>query len=222
MSRGPRVMSQTRRGCHRITLMTSAHSLAKTSTPLSRRWHKNQFQSLYLESTHRCVFAQIFATKFQWSDAFSEQTITPMAKKAKRTIDVDSDGDYDHFSEESDASFTLTSNKKRSRKNGVAPSKRQRVSKSIDKPKTSQLVNGHTTRSIQDFDGTGIPHAKSTHVIADPVPLQKALLAWYADVHETRGMPWRKPYDATLNREQRAQRAYEVSTRRIIPPHSAN
>ena len=105
MSRGPRVMSdsQTRRGCHRITLMTSssAHScsLAKTSTPLSRPWHKNQCQSLYLESTHRCVFAQMFATKFQWSDAFSEQTITPMAKKAKRKIDVDSDGDYDHFSE---------------------------------------------------------------------------------------------------------------------------
>jgi A/G-specific adenine glycosylase len=54
-------------------------------------------------------------------------------------------------------------------------------------------------------------HTSATHIISAPEPLRVALLEWYAGVHETRGMPWRKPYDSTLGRDGRAQRAYEVS-----------
>ncbi|KAH9923296.1 DNA glycosylase [Amylocystis lapponica] len=54
------------------------------------------------------------------------------------------------------------------------------------------------------------PHSASIHVIARPRPLQDALLQWYAGVHETRAMPWRKPYNPTATAEERAQRAYEV------------
>lgn len=40
--------------------------------------------------------------------------------------------------------------------------------------------------------------------------VRNALLAWYKTVHDTRGMPWRRPYDPNLGPEERAQRAYEV------------
>ena len=64
-------------------------------------------------------------------------------------------------------------------------------------------------------EGTASPecrlHASATHNISAPKPLRVALLKWYAGVHETRGMPWRKRYDSTLGRDGQAQRAYEVS-----------
>ena len=39
-----------------------------------------------------------------------------------------------------------------------------------------------------------------------------ALAVWFPNVHDTRGMPWRKPFDPTLGSEARGQRAYEVCT----------
>lgn len=53
-------------------------------------------------------------------------------------------------------------------------------------------------------------HTITVHTITEVEPLREALLDWYAGVHETRGMPWRKPYDPSLNDDERAQRAYEV------------
>lgn len=59
-------------------------------------------------------------------------------------------------------------------------------------------------------------HPAASHVIAEPSPLREALLEWYEGVHAARGMPWRKPYDPSMNNEQRAQRAYEVWVSEIM------
>nr|GAT42772.1 predicted protein [Mycena chlorophos] len=55
-------------------------------------------------------------------------------------------------------------------------------------------------------------HAKSTHVInkANIDPIRSSLLRWYATVHDSRNMPWRKAYNPSLGPAERAQRAYEV------------
>ncbi|KAH8116805.1 DNA glycosylase [Phellopilus nigrolimitatus] len=53
-------------------------------------------------------------------------------------------------------------------------------------------------------------HPVTLHVIKDPIPIRISLLDWYSGVHENRGMPWRKPFDPTLDAESRSQRAYEV------------
>jgi A/G-specific adenine glycosylase len=58
----------------------------------------------------------------------------------------------------------------------------------------------------------GNAHPVSQHVLSEHRPLQKALLEWYATVHDARGMPWRKPFDPSWTAEQKAQRAYEVSS----------
>ena len=54
------------------------------------------------------------------------------------------------------------------------------------------------------------PHSSSRHSISSPRPMRASLLEWYAGVHEVRGMPWRRPFDPSLDADARAQRAYEV------------
>jgi A/G-specific adenine glycosylase len=53
-------------------------------------------------------------------------------------------------------------------------------------------------------------HSRSSHDIQSPDSIRAALLRWYAGVHASRGMPWRKPHDPSHGIEERAQRAYEV------------
>ncbi|KAJ8701593.1 hypothetical protein PTI98_000357 [Pleurotus ostreatus] len=53
-------------------------------------------------------------------------------------------------------------------------------------------------------------HAPSVHQIQSAASTCRALLQWYTGVSESRGMPWRKPYDPSLSIDARAQRAYEV------------
>ena len=57
-----------------------------------------------------------------------------------------------------------------------------------------------------------VTHLASLHCIKDAKTIRTALLGWYAGVHEARGMPWRKPFDPSLDAKGRSQRAYEVSS----------
>ena len=54
------------------------------------------------------------------------------------------------------------------------------------------------------------PHSSSRHSISSPRPMRASLLEWYAGVHKVRRMPWRKPFDPSLDADARAQWAYEV------------
>ena len=69
-----------------------------------------------------------------------------------------------------------------------------------------------SARHVPDVNeqATSEVHPVSRHIIGDAARMQAALLEWYGGVHAARGMPWRKPYDRTLEPEERAQRAYEV------------
>lgn len=128
-----------------------------------------------------------------------------MAKRTRAAV-VESESDYDGLSEGSDASFAPQTTKKRG--------KQPRVVQNSKKRRVAQPAQSQDVREIAlpcTLEGSiAVAHSISSHVITDPAPLGKALLAWYAGVHEVRGMPWRKPYDAALDRDQRAQRAYEV------------
>lgn len=79
------------------------------------------------------------------------------------------------------------------------PNKRRKVKKGVEEDGDNEL-------------GAGIaaPHPASLHILGDPKPLRTALLNWYAVVHEKRGMPWRKHFDASLDAKGQSQRAYEV------------
>lgn len=59
-------------------------------------------------------------------------------------------------------------------------------------------------------------HAASVHQIQSAASTCRALLQWYTGVSESRGMPWRKPYDPSLSIDARAQRAYEVSVMGLV------
>jgi hypothetical protein len=53
-------------------------------------------------------------------------------------------------------------------------------------------------------------HPTSWHFVAGADPIWESLLHWYARIHKVRGMPWQKPFDGSLDKDGRAQRAYEV------------
>ena len=82
-------------------------------------------------------------------------------------------------------------------------------SKSRKKKKTQEV---HTSSSsvTHEINIGNLPHSKSSHIIGSSGPIRLALLEWYKTVHDTRGMPWRKPYDPNQGPDERAQRAYEV------------
>jgi hypothetical protein len=64
-----------------------------------------------------------------------------------------------------------------------------------------------TPRSIGDHPATwhALPGTRAKLI-------NSALTVWFPRVHDARGMPWRKPFDASLSSEARGQRAYEVCT----------
>jgi len=78
------------------------------------------------------------------------------------------------------------------------------------KPKATIAKEDSPEKTDEETDSYSWPHASSTHTISSPKPLRVPLLEWYVRVHDMRGMPWRKPYDSSLGRDRRAQRAYEV------------
>ncbi|KAJ7237311.1 DNA glycosylase [Mycena haematopus] len=86
--------------------------------------------------------------------------------------------------------------------------------KSSSSRRTSKKRTKHDLDGANDVSGAPlVTHAKSMHVIiaADVPSIRTALLQWYWTVHSLRQMPWRKQYNPkTVDREQRAQRAYEV------------
>jgi hypothetical protein len=53
-------------------------------------------------------------------------------------------------------------------------------------------------------------HPVSLHILSSPETPRVALLAWFDVVCDSRGMPWRKQFDPSFGRDERAQRAYEV------------
>lgn len=130
-----------------------------------------------------------------------------MGKRTRSVAAVDTDSEY---AEDSDASFRLSNKKTASRPRKATQPRKRAVTKPL---KHDTELTPVSEDDIDPTDGHSVaaaPHAASRHVISDPMPPRKALLNWYAGVHESRGMPWRKPYNPTLDRDQRAQRAYEV------------
>jgi A/G-specific adenine glycosylase len=90
----------------------------------------------------------------------------------------------------------------------AAPAKRKRVAKS-----TKSSRNAGPKKNISSLDASGpfeASHATSRHDPQRLVPYLPALLDWFEEKREARGMPWRKVYDPNLTKQERGQRAYEV------------
>ena len=81
------------------------------------------------------------------------------------------------------------------------------------KPRRRRPLVAHkasSTSQTQVLETYGTPHSPSQHLISSPDLMKPPLLEWYSQVDTARGMPWRKPFDPSLDADARAQRAYEV------------
>lgn len=138
---------------------------------------------------------------------------SPTCMSKRRRTHTDSDTDVSEFLGASDGSYCEApkSRSKKARKTRQVASKRAR-------PSTS------TTAAQGLAPSTGsqatVTHPTSWHVVTDVGHIQESLLHWYGQVHDVRGMPWRKTFDGSLDTDGRAQRAYEVRSREqpVIPP----
>jgi A/G-specific adenine glycosylase len=84
-----------------------------------------------------------------------------------------------------------------------------KVSKEIKPTKIRDDARG-SQRAEQPAASPKRLHPRGLHSLTSPETMREDLLEWYSDVHEIRGMPWRKPFDPSLDADGRAQRAYEV------------
>ncbi|KAF9228370.1 DNA glycosylase [Gyrodon lividus] len=137
-------------------------------------------------------------------------------RKRTQTIDFDSDASVllleDGSGQESDDSFTESPKSKHPSNNGKE-TRRTR----INAPKRTRVAASAIEQqgSVCDTSITMI-HPASWHVLKDPDAIRKSLLRWYDKIHKVRGMPWRKTYDPSLDKDGRAQRAYEVWVSEIM------
>lgn len=115
--------------------------------------------------------------------------------KRKKNVDLSSE------EEDSASDFELISVKR-----SVASRRKRRSTTARRKVSTDERTE---TSASDTYYVT--PHPRSQHLISSPDLMRSSLLEWYSGVHEVRGMPWRKPFDPSLDADARAQRAYEVS-----------
>ncbi len=86
-------------------------------------------------------------------------------------------------------------------------------------PKKKPKVPKKATKKAAKKDDlvSATPHDKSLHVIETAEDICDALLKWYSSAYTARAMPWRKPYNPNLTKQERAQRAYEVRDYTAFP-----
>ena len=122
--------------------------------------------------------------------------------KASSCLGFDQDSEVCHF--ESDDSRASSYEDLPKRKTHRKKQKLRHAPTQSDK----RPVNHNSNASL---------HPRSFHDMQSPDTVRAALLQWYAGVHASRGMPWRKPHDPSQGAEERAQRAYEVLILRVLP-----
>ncbi|RSH82220.1 hypothetical protein EHS25_005930 [Saitozyma podzolica] len=101
---------------------------------------------------------------------------------------------------------------------GTTPARSQAIgrgARSVKKEKVAtndQAVEVGALGDLEDAVGPSVrrPHSRAYHAVDQVAELQGALLDWFEDVREKRGMPWRKRYDPSLSMEEKGQRAYEI------------
>ncbi|KAG8221332.1 DNA glycosylase [Butyriboletus roseoflavus] len=128
----------------------------------------------------------------------------------KRTrTHTDTDTDVSEFLEASDGSYRETPKprSKKTRQTRKVASKRVRTSTTTTVVAQEGVAPNASSRAI---------HPTSWHVVTGVDPIRESLLRWYGQVHEVREMPWRKTFDGSLDKDGRAQRAYEVWVSEIM------
>ncbi|KAF8609042.1 DNA glycosylase [Ceratobasidium sp. AG-I] len=143
------------------------------------------------------------------STAVVRRSARPVNTVSYVAIAIESSGEEDTYSEPIIVSDGSEGEEK------VTSKKRKRVSsaKSTKPTRPKKVPSVSTTLFSGPFEE---PHATSRHDSQRLIPYLPALLEWFEEKREVRGMPWRKRYNPSLSKEERAQRAYEVLVSEIM------
>ena len=135
-----------------------------------------------------------------------------MSKRPRNPTDTDTD--VSECSEASDGSYCEAPKprSKRTRQTRKVASKRARAS-----AKTNVVESAAQSQGVGQSSSAQVTHPTSWHVVTGVDPIRESLLDWYGRTHKDRGMPWRKPFDGSLDKDSRGQRAYEVRCNSSFP-----
>ncbi|KAF8886550.1 DNA glycosylase [Infundibulicybe gibba] len=140
-----------------------------------------------------------------------------MSKRKRPNLDLVSEPEWESpasASASEDGSDFGSAFKPRNRKKATAKNPRKKKMKCAD-VKSLVMLEPKSKHDCDNITALTL-HPKSYHTIRSPEAIRKALLQWYAGIHDSRGMPWRKPFDPSQGPTERAQRAYEVWVSEIM------
>ncbi|KAF8684106.1 DNA glycosylase [Rhizoctonia solani] len=128
-------------------------------------------------------------------------------------IDIDGSEHEDVYTEP----ITITDSSEEEDRELVPASKRKRViSRSTKAARGPKKVKSASTDALEAPGPVEKSHATSRHDPTRLLPYVPALLDWFENQRDVRGMPWRKVYDPNLAKQERGQRAYEVLVSEIM------
>lgn len=169
------------------TVLGDDHVLSAAAGDLNQRWRFQGLSRRYLTATrHRPAIIK-----------------PPTSRSSSCCVMAKRKYSDDHQLLEDDGSDYEDTVSKTTKSKKIRSSPKRIVKRVVADVATSDL----------EFDGDAgetHPHALSTHTITSLDSICFALLQWYAGVHGSRGVPWRKPFDPSLGQDGRSQRAYEV------------
>ncbi|QRW21712.1 HhH-GPD superfamily base excision DNA repair protein [Rhizoctonia solani] len=128
-------------------------------------------------------------------------------------IDIDGSEHEDVYTEP----ITITDSSEEEDRELAPASKRKRViSRSTKAARGPKKVKSASTDALEAPGPVEKSHATSRHDPTRLLPYVPALLDWFENQRDVRGMPWRKVYDPNLAKQERGQRAYEVLVSEIM------
>lgn len=149
-------------------------------------------------------------------DSDEEAAIEEFGSEAKPSSDLDDNDAFSATRSISPLSSPLLKKSSGKRKLGTASARSSaRGGGGGSTPKPIKSINdilmSKKPRTVSEKG-----HSASRHSVEPVKACLPELLDWYGRVKHSRGMPWRKDFNASLSTEEETQRAYEVLVSEIM------
>ncbi|CAE6439001.1 hypothetical protein ACGC1H_006917 [Rhizoctonia solani] len=128
------------------------------------------------------------------------------------TIDADASENEDTYTEP----ITIPDSSEDDLESAPVSKKKRVNSKSTKATRGPKKAQSAITDTPEVSGPVEAPHTTSRHDPTRLLPYIPALLDWFENQRDVRGMPWRKVYNPNLTKPERGQRAYEVLVSEIM------
>jgi A/G-specific adenine glycosylase len=133
-------------------------------------------------------------------------------------IDVDDSANEDVY----DEPITVADSSEEDEELAPASKRKRVISKSTKATRGPKKAKSTIINAPEVLGPVEQSHTTSRHDPTRLLPCVPALLDWFENQRDVRGMPWRKVYDPNLTKQERGQRAYEVLVSEVSDYHNSS